>query len=413
MNRLFAIICILVVVSSLAGLYVINSGIQLFEDRSDYEPKDIVTANNEFAVNFFKTIYNDPKYKDKNIFFSPTNMIVAFSMLYEGARGDTATQMEDLFGFDPNTQNRHKIIAELMSSLKSKDHNTTLTLANALWIPKWYEVYEPYANTMRQIYLADVENVNFGDPNDGITKINNWADNKTNGMIKQIIDPNDVNYFMPAILNNVAYFNGTWLTPFSEDDTTKKIFLSGTNEIEIDFMNIFSHNFNYIRAELFTGLRLPYDDNRFSMLIILPRYEGLNFDYVLTATLIKELQDGLYEIPVGVSIPKFEIQTNYSVDSLSNMGMSDIFDERKSNLSGIKDISKLPRNFYIASATQDAYIKIDEGIQASEDSAMSIVSNEGYPHENFVANFPFIFLIQDDQSGAILFMGMIVDPTLG
>ncbi len=385
-------------------------------DRPDYTPKDIISTNNDFAINFYKTIYNDTDYKDKNIFFSPTSMIVAFSMLYEGAREDTATQIEDVFGFDPDTQSRHDTITELMTSLNPQDQRVTLTLANALWVAKQYELYESYTDTIRNVYLADVENVDFIDPTDGVAKINSWADDKTNGKIKKVIDPQDVNVLTLAVLNNAIYFQGNWLTPFSEDDTVKKNFWTGTSYVGADFMNhLYPVSFKYVAIDDVQLLQLPYEGDRFSMLIILPNDpDGIaTLEESISSDMIKEWRDALYYDTVLVSLPKFETSTKYELNKpLKEMGMPDAFDKVESNLLGIADVSGLPGNIYVSNATQDAYVKVNEkGTEAAGLTTMTLTIESAPYHFN--ANHPFIFLIQDDQSGAILFMGKIVDPTLG
>ena len=422
MKRILIISIVIGVLALATILYTTNSDTELLtSDRINHVPtnitsanipQDIASANNDFAINFYKSIYHERM--NENIFFSPTSMVTAFSMLYEGAREDTATQMEDVFGFEPDTQSRHKSITELMSSLNRND-SSTLTMANALWIAKQYDLYESYIDTVRQVYLADVENVDFTEPDDGVKKINNWAAEKTNDKIKKVISEKDVNALTLAVLNNAIYFKGTWLTQFSKEDTMQKDFWTG-KDVEADFMNIFSNRFNYTIVNGTQVLQLPYEGNRLSMLLILPNdLNGISdLEESLSTTMIKEWRDALYETDVDISIPKFEIKTKYELnDILIEMGMTDAFDENKANLSGIADINKLGGNIYVDKATQDAYVKVnEEGTEAAAVTTIIIaIEQESPPTPYFNANHPFLFLIQDDQSGAILFMGKIVDPT--
>ena len=390
-------------------------------DRTNYVPKnitsanipqDIASANNDFAINFYKSVYHERM--NENIFFSPTSIVTAFSMLYEGAREDTAAQMEDVFGFESDTQSRHKSIIELMSALNRND-SSTLTLANALWASKQYELSEPYIDTIRQAYLADVENVDFTDPEDGVKKINNWAAEKTNDKIKEVITPSAVDAFTVAVLNNAIYFKGTWLTQFSEEDTIQKDFWTGIEYVEADFMNIFSTRFNYTIVNGTQILQLPYEGDRLSMLLILPNdLNGISgLEESLSTVMIKEWRDALYETDVDISIPKFEIKTTYGLNEpLRELGMTDVFNAIKANLSGIIDSSKTVGNIYVSQATQDAYVKVnEEGTEAAAVTTMIITDESSslmLPHFN--ADHPFLFLIQDDQSGTILFMGKIVYP---
>ena len=415
MKRILIISIVIGVLALAAILYTTNSDMQIStSDRTNYVPKNITSANNDFAINFYKTIYNDTKYRDKNIFFSPTSMVTAFSMLYEGAREDTAAQMEDVFGFNPDTQTRHKSIIELMSSLNRND-SSTLTLANALWIGKQYELSESYVDTVQQVYLADVESVDFTDPENGVKKINHWAAEKTNDKIKKVISEKDVNVYTLAVLNNAIYFKGIWLTQFSKEDTTQKDFWTGIEYVEADFMNIFSNRFNYAIVNGTQILQLSYEGDRLSMLLILPNdLNGISdLEESLSTIMIKEWRDALYETDVDISIPKFEIKTHYKLnDPLIEMGMPDAFNETNANLSGIADIRTLPGNIYVSKATQDAYVKVnEEGTEAAAVTTIILATEEeSPPTPYFNANHPFLFLIQDDQSGTILFMGKIVYP---
>ena len=378
-------------------------------------PQETADANNSFAVEFYRQVYSSKDHAGKNLFFSPTSMHVAFSALYEGAREDTATQMEDVFGFDPDTQARHDKTGRLLASLNRDDPHATLDMANALWVAKQYGLYESYIDTLRNVYLAHVENVEF--PGEGVDKINQWASDNTNGKIKEVLKQNDVSHLTLAVITNAIYFKGTWLAQFPEDLTEEDDFWTGTDNVRADFMEMGEAAvFNYARSDGAQVLQLPYKGDRLSMLIILPDdRDGIkDLEDSLSADLVRKWQDGLQETEIEISIPKFEMKTNYDLtDPLAGMGMPNAFSKAAANLTGVADITTLPGNIYVSKAVQDAYVKVnEEGTEAAAVTTIVMaVESEPPPPPRFVADHPFIFLIQDDESGAVLFMGKVMDPT--
>ena len=139
-------------------------------------PDSVALANNGFAVDFYRQISDG----DGNVFFSPASMYVAFSMLYEGAKGETASQMLDVFGFEPDAEARHNATSHALSSLNRHDPHAELFMANAAW---FYKLEPPpqYVDIVRDVYTADIDA--FDMPNEGTERINAWASDKTRGKI--------------------------------------------------------------------------------------------------------------------------------------------------------------------------------------------------------------------------------------
>ena len=392
------------VLLGLAALSMTNSG-----NMTEYAaiPKDIVTGNNDFAVDFYGQVSGN----DDNIFFSPTSMYIAFSMLYEGARENTAQQIQQVFGFDPNEALRHNATAHIMASVNQDDPHVTLNLANAIWIADWFAPYDSYTDIIRKTYLAKAERVGF--PGDGVDKINAWASEKTHGKIKRVLAPNDVSGLTAMVLANAIYFKGTWVTQFSVEDTRESDFWTSSNSIRTDFMNV-RGTFNYTEGDGVQILKMPYKGDRLSMLVILPsERDGIReLQKTLSSELMQKWQQGLTEKEVIVSIPKFEMNTHYEIgDSLWHLGMTDVFKAETADLSGIADVSA--RNLYVSKAIQDAYVKVnEEGTEAAAVTTIVILADSlPPPPPRFIADHPFIFVIQDDESGIILFMGRVSDPS--
>ncbi len=343
-------------------------------------------------------------------------MYVAFSLLYEGAKENTAQQMEDVFGFESDAFARQNATAHALSSLNRDDDYTTLEMANALWIANWFAPYESYLDITRSSYLADAQTVDFTDEDDSVNRINDWAAEKTRDKIPKIIGPEAVNADTAMVLNNAIYFKGTWLTQFAEEDTRESEFHTNSiHGINADFMNVRSA-FNYTHSDGAQVLQMPYKGDRLSMLVILPDDPDMRqFEESLSVQQIQKWTDNLWDQEVIVSIPKFETKTKYSLNNpLISMGMPDVFSSRVADLSGIASTEVV--NLYVSQAMQDAYVKInEEGTEAAAVTTVIVTTDSlspaPPPPPKFIADHPFLFVIQDDESGMILFMGRISNPT--
>ncbi len=373
-------------------------------------PKEIATANNDFAIEFYKLVSE----KDGNIFFSPTSMHTAFSMLYEGARGNTAAELQQAFWFESDADVRAEKVAELMASLNRDDGYSTLRLANSVWLADWFEPYDSYADLIRGTYLADIESVDFTDPDDGVPKINAWASNKTNEKITKVISYGPNTNETAAVLANAIYFKGTWVTEFPKEDTAERDFWTSADEsVAADFMYV-KGIFNYASQDGVQVLKLPYKGDRLSMILILPaERDGIDrLESIISAEMLQELQNNTSPTEVKVRMPKFEMSTNYDlIPILENMDIKDAFSPDNANFSGMTDLAKTPENLYVDKATQDAFVNVnEEGTEAAAVTTIIVMpDSEPPPMPYFLADHPFIFIIQDDESKAILFMGRVSD----
>ncbi len=376
-------------------------------------PKEIATANNDFAIEFYKLVSE----KDGNIFFSPTSMHTAFSMLYEGARGNTAAELQQALWFEPDADVRAEKVAELMASLNRDDGYSTLRLANSVWLANWFEPYDSYEDLIRGTYLADIESVDFADPDDAAPKINAWASNKTNEKITKVISYGPDMHAIAAVLANAIYFKGTWITEFPKEDTAERDFWTGADEsVTADFMFV-RGTFNYTSQDGVQVLKLPYKGDRLSMVLILPdERDGIDrLESTITAEMMQKWQNNTMPTEVKVRMPKFEMSTKYNlIPALKTMGIQDAFNSGKADFSGMADLAKIPENLYVGKATQDAFVNVnEEGTEAAAVTTIvvTLADDTPPPIPYFLADHPFIFIIQDDESETILFMGRVSDPS--
>ena len=376
-------------------------------------PPEIAAAGNRFAVDLYGQVSGD----GDNVFFSPISAYVAFSMISEAARGETASQLQGIFGFEPDDGLRHNATAILMSSLNQPDPCATLQLASSLWLAEQFEPYDSYIGVVNDAYQADVETVNF--MGGGINRINGWASEKTQGKIPKVLDPDSIPENMTIAILNAIYFKGTWEEPFPAGNTHESDFWTGTQEVKADFMSM-TTEFGYTESDGVQVLSMPYQGDRLSMLVMLVMLpsdrDGLDtLERIVTSELIEEWQESLRSTLVRALVPKFEMSTHYNLTSpLVNMGVEDVFDPWISDLSGMAHLEPLER-LYVNIAIQDAYVKVNE--EGTEAAAVTTIGGgmmtTSLPPEPvpFIADHPFLFLIQDDESGTILFMGRVSNPS--
>ncbi len=425
MRKIIILVPVLVVVSAILILsygmpdtstsynsipFVINA----LEIDSAVIPPDLASANNDFAVDFYKQV-SEKDDNNGNIFFSPTSMLVAFSLLYEGARENTSDEIKEVFGLESDPLIRHNSTAHLMSSINQDDPYATLDMANALWVADSFELYDKYLSVSRETYLASVEKVSFvGEGPPAVKIINDWASENTNGKIPKVISKGAVSNLTAMVITNAIYFKGTWLTQFQEEDTEESDFwTSNTDSVRADLMKQKSE-FDYMQSDGVKVLKMPYEGDRLSMLVVLPEdRDGIDsLEESLSSELIKKWQQELYPKEVIVEMPKFTTKTHYDLAPLlKNLGMLDVFDENSADL---KNIGPSSRNLFVSSAFHDAFVDVnEEGTEAAAVTTIVInITAAPPPPPRFIADHPFLFIIQDDESGTILFMGRLSDPTV-
>ena len=362
-------------------------------------PAEIASANNAFAFDFYRQIADG----EGNHFFSPASMHAAFSVLYEGVKGETAEQLRGVFGMAEDDAARHQAASDTMSSLNREDPHATLEMANSLWLAEGLVPHARYVEIVRGTYTADIETVDFADSIVAADRINGWAAEKTHDKIPKVLEPEDLKNALAVILNAI-YFKGTWVTQFDPEDTQPRDFDTGNGTVIAEMMHA-DATFGYAEYDGAQILRMSYVGDRLSMLVVLPSgRDGMAaLEESLTAEMLEGWQQSAHDTYITVSIPKFETKTHYDlIPKLKDLGITLIFEG--GDFSGISD-----SGMFVAKATQDAYVNVnEEGTEAA--AVTALVMDETAP-PTFIADRPFLFFIQDDESGTILFMGKIVDPT--
>jgi serpin B len=393
----------------------------------------LASANNAFALD----LYGQLRAQDGNLFFSPYSISTALAMIYAGARGETAAQMAKVLYFqDPpkrilagfnlleTRMNQTRLPGQTADSrwwvrlLGGRSDNVwskaraTLTIANSLWPHKKYGLLPDYRELCEKRCGATIVPLDYATaPEDSCKTINNWVEHKTNGKITSAIQPDAVGALTRLVLVNVIYFKGTWAKQFEHTATRNEPFhIAATKTVEVPMMHGGWH-FRYAENGELQMLDLPYRGDDFSMIVLLPRKrDGLaDLEAKLTIPNLTAWIANLRERSVEVVFPKFKITAQFGLgDKLAALGMTDAFTD-KADFSGMDG----QRDLYLNHVIHRTFVNVDEeGTEATALNIIWIVAGiETAPPPVFRADHPFLFLIRDNHSGSILFLGRVTDPT--
>ncbi|MFH0762728.1 MAG: serpin family protein [Candidatus Omnitrophota bacterium] len=378
----------------------------------------VVNANNQFAFD----LYSKYKSKDGNIFYSPYSISSALAMTYEGARGKTAEEMQAVFHFPQDASRRRDSFLKIYQQINKKDKKYKLSIANALWAQEDYKFLEDYFNLVGKYYGGKTTNLDFiNETEKSRLTINSWVEEQTNNKIKDLIPRGILNSLTRLVLTNAIYFKGFWLKQFDKKDTKEEDFrVSPGNKIKTQMMRLTGEeaNFNYAETDKLQILELPYEGNDLSMLILLPKEDDLKaMEESLNSEKLSEWKKLLKNEEVNVYLPKFKFETKYFMaQDLKSMGMPTAF-SLGIDFGGEADFSGMTGNkrLNIDQVIHQAFVEVnEEGTEAA--AATAVVMTEGLsmlpkPIKIFKADHPFIFIIQDRDTGNILFVGRVSDPT--
>lgn len=368
----------------------------------------LVEALNDFSVDFYQTIAES---EDGNIFFSPYSIFTALSMVYEGANGTTAEEMHDVLSIAQHDDATLGSFGRLYNLLNQNQEGYTISTANAFWTHEDYEFLQSYLDLLHDFYLAEGHELDFAQNVEAAEIINTWIENHTNDKIKNMIQPEVLSDMTKLVLTNAIYFKGLWDQQFDPDNTYDADFTLATNEtVTVDMMVSDSDNnrFNYTETDTLQLLKLYYQERNLSMIIVLPKENNISWaESAMTAENLSTWNEQFYEREIPVYLPKFKFETKYTLnDLLIEMGMVDAF------APGIADFSGMDgtMNLFISKVLHQAYIEInEEGTEAA--AATAVIMDLTAIPDYFMADHPFMFLIQHEETGAVLFMGTVMDPS--
>lgn len=374
---------------------------------------DVKYGLKSFSAELFKKQYEAAEDKKENVFLSPFSVYAALSMVQLGADGETREVMENVLGCDE--KNESSFFKKYMNDL-SDDNKSSLSVANSLWINEESEVVvkENYINKVRNFYNAEVF---YDKPTPETTdKINQWANDKTKGMIPSILNPDALNENMLSVLLNAVCFDAEWCREYYEDEIADRTFNNyDGSTCEIPFMN--STEGSYIEDDHSEGFIKYYKNGdempRYAFVAILPKEDVTIDDYVsqyYQADTINSLIDNIQSFKVEASMPKYEIDTKYELPATLNaMGLGLIFDKDNANFREMADDKH--GNVSVNRVIHKAHIEVDEhGTKAAAVTAIDTVTNTAVPQKIetrvVILDRPFVFAIYDYEEKIPLFIGV-------
>ena len=385
-------------------------------EKVDKKVASVAESNNGFAFDMYARLAGIVAEKDGNLFFSPSSIVTALAMTYGGARGETAAEMKKVLHFQLDDTELHPAMGKLAKALNYKEKGLKLSIANALWGQQDYKFLDSFIELNKKNYEAGLKDVDFKTKTEETRQlINKWVEQKTNNKIKDLIPKGLLDPAVRLVLTNAIHFKGTWHVKFDKKNTKKEKFhVTEKKSVQIDTMKMKKPNLKYLRAKGFKALELPYEGKKMSMVLFLPdKIDGLaEFEKSFTLENVKKWLPRMWEQKIQeVAIPKFTMTREFSLAKvLAEMGMPTAFVYPKADFSGMDGT----RELYIAAVLHKAFVDVyEEGTEAAAATAVVMRAGSARPPEPkiFKADHPFAFVIRDNKTGAILFMGRVTDPT--
>ena len=366
---------------------------------------EMVNNNNSFAF----SLYNKTMGMNSRV-VSPLSVTYLMSMLANGADGETQKQILATLGWagegiqQPSLQDINDYSRMLIEKTARLDKAVTVEIANYVAVNKEFKLNSKFQKSVERDYKAGVESLNFTSPST-LKHINDWCNDRTHGMIPSIInelDPDAVSYLMNAI-----YFNGTWKDKFSKEETKQEMFRGYTRDIQyVDMMHRHGEYF-YADGDGYSAVSIPYGNGAFRMTVILPSEGSFLRDVMasMDGGKFQALQRSMEKCNVDLKIPRFTTEVDLPLnDIISALGAPLIFSPQA-------DFSQFARgDFYVSKMFQKAKIEVsEEGTKAAAVTAaimmMSAVRPEKKRNVVFHADSPFAYIISENSTGSIYFMG--------
>ena len=373
----------------------------------------VVEGNNRFATDLYGVAREEPG----NLFFSPFSITAALSMVYGGAEGDTHTQMADVLGVELDEDAWHDNLAALFADL-SGQHNRgyTLNTANAVWGQDGVPFVADYTALLDDTYGAPLDRVDFvANPTGARTLINDWIARQTLDHVPELFKTGDIDSLARLVVANAIYFEADWAARFDASETTDGTFhLSDGGSVQVPMM-VQEADLGIASVDGIQILEMPYEDDELSMVVLLPADDdGLAaLEQSLTPAQLDTWIDATVEQTVQVTFPAFELDVSLPLSSmLLELGMTDAFSHELADFTGMVAAGDMEDNYSITSTRHQATVQVDEkGTTAAAATGVVVGLRSVGGSLPFTADHPFVFLIRDRLTGAILFLGRVENPT--
>jgi serpin B len=366
---------------------------------------EIIEADQQFAFELFKEVLTMSQ--EENIMISPLSVSYALGMTYNGAAGTTLDAFNDVLHFgDLTNQEVNESFKDLMEQLIQLDEQVEFSIANSIWYKLGYPVLDSFISTNQEYFDAAVRELDFADPS-SVDIINGWIEDKTNDKIKDMLDfiPSDAVMY----LINAIYFNAKWKYQFDPEATYQTDFqISTGGSYKTDFMRL-EGSFSYTANDYFTAVELPYGDSAFSMVVMLPSGDNTVDDVIEQMDV--DTWEGWFQhsVPqnIQVELPKFKYEFKDLLNEpLIDLGLGIAF-------GGGADFSRITpgASLYISRVIHQTFIDVqEEGTEAAAATIVEIRETSMPVTPLFKADRPFLYVIKENSTSAIVFMGKVGRP---
>nr|ACA57863.1 serine proteinase inhibitor, clade B, member 12 (predicted) [Plecturocebus moloch] len=402
----------------------------------------LVAANTKFCFDLFQEISKGDHHK--NVFFSPLSLSAALGMVRLGARNDSAHQIDEVLHFNEFSHNESKEPDPCLKSNKQKDESLnnesgllscyfgqllskldriktdyTLSIANRLYGEQEFPICQEYLDSVIQFYHTTIESIDFQkNAEKSRQEINFWVESQSQGKIKELFSKDTINAETVLVLVNAVYFKAKWETYFDCANTVDAPFCLNANEKKSVKMMMQKglYRIGFIEELKAQILEMRYTKGKLSMFVMLPSHsednlkglEELERQITYEKIAAWSSSENMSEESVVLSFPQFTLEDSYDLNSiLQDMGITDIFDETRADLTGI---SPSP-NLYLSKIIHKTFVEVDEnGTQAAAATGAAIAGRSLSSWVEFNANHPFLFFIRHNKTQTILFYGRVCSP---
>jgi serpin B len=362
------------------------------------------------AVNQFGAeLYGQLAKQDGNLFCSPLSVYSVLAMVEEGARGETATELSKVLHRD---EAGGEDVGKFLGEVQKPDENFELHTANAVWAQDGFSYLPAFKQVLADEYKSDFFNVDFFDSAKASQRINDWVSEQTSGKITDLFPPGALPQDAKLVLTNAIYFHADWQSQFAGDLSSPGEFhLAGKQDAkECTFMHQ-KRTYPFMAGEQFDALELPYKGEQVGMVILLPKAtDGLkDLEANFSAKLLQDVTAGLQPKFVSAMIPKFNFAREASLPKvLEAMGIQRAFEASVADFSGIDG----KRDLFLSDVRHKAFVAVDEEGTTAAAATGGVMRPTAVPMPTleFNADHPFMFVILDHRSGAVLFVGRVCDP---
>jgi serine protease inhibitor len=368
--------------------------------------KSLVLSNNSFGFDVFRQI-SQSENSDRNIFISPLSISLSLAMTYNGADGETKTEMQNTLRFpDVTAEDINLYFQTLSNSLLNLDPTVKLGIANSIWYRQGFTVLPEFVTVNQTYFNAEVQALDFNSTT-SVDKINNWVASETNDRITKVID--NISDDLVMFLINAIYFKGQWTYEFKKEATEDGPFHeTPETQSTAAFMNQ-EGTFNYYSNDSLQMTEMPYGQGNFSMIVLLPKngHSVSSLAGGLTPENWSDLTNNLQKANVAISMPRFKFEYERILnEDLTALGMGRAFSDF-ADFSRINGVGGL----YISFVKHNSFVEVNEvGTEAAAVTVTGMATTSAGSEPSFIpfiADHPFVFVIRETTTNTILFMGRV------